>query len=427
MEFITAALPFLKVIGAFILILVGIRNKLGLSLSILLGGAFMGLAFGLSIPAWFQVSGAALIQEKFLFLVAIVGLILVFSDALERSGQSTRLMEALSGYLVRPKLRLIFFPALIGLLPMPGGAVFSAPMVKAVSTDMKILNEDRVVINYWFRHVWELGWPLYPGIILTVALADIPLSSFISKAWPGVLAMFVIGWFFFLRSGVLSELTLPVVTEIPKKNSRDAIREGLPLIIAIAGAVGLEVIIAKFVPNIPFEYGVIIALAASVICIIVQNRLGYGFFSEVIKKKSLWSMLMVIAAIFIFKDVMQAAGIVQEMAASVGSGIALFAAAVLLPFLVGMVAGINVAFVGAVFPLLIGLLHSMGMEGDVVPYLVLGSFSGFTGVLISPIHICFVLTCKYFGVDLARAWKRLIAPSICFGLSGGLLFWFLIV
>ena len=201
----------------------------------------------------------------------------------------------------------------------------------------------------------------------------------------------------------------------------------MPLIIAIAGAVGLEVIIAKFVPNIPFEYGVIIALAASVICIIVQNRLGYGFFSEVIKKKSLWSMLMVIAAIFIFKDVMQAAGIVQEMAASVGSGIALFAAAVLLPFLVGMVAGINVAFVGAVFPLLIGLLHSMGMEGDVVPYLVLGSFSGFTGVLISPIHICFVLTCKYFGVDLARAWKRLIAPSICFGLSGGLLFWFLIV
>lgn len=428
MELITIALPFVKVVAAFCLMLVGIRNRLGLALSILAGGLFMGLIFGLSTAALLKSSGLALVQEKFLFLVAIVGSILILSDALERSGQSARLMDALSGYLVRPRLRLIFFPALIGLLPMPGGAIFSAPMVKAVSADMSLGNEDRAVINYWFRHVWEMAWPLYPGIILTVALADIPVTTLIARSWPGVVAMFGIGWFFFLRPGVLNTVVLGEESVLPKgKGSRGkVVREGLPLIIAIVGAIGLETMLSRFAPGISFEWGVISALIGAIVCIMVQNKLGLSFLSGVLKKRSLWTMLMVIAAIFIFKDVMQAAGIVQAMAASAGGGVALFAAAVFLPFLVGMVAGINVAFVGATFPLLIGLLHSLGMEEQMIPYLILGSFSGFTGVMISPIHICFVLTCNYFETDLARAWRRLVAPSICFGLSGALLFWFLL-
>lgn len=429
MEFFLIALPFIKVVGAFCLMLVGIRNKLGLALSILAGGLFMGLVFGLPLPELLTASSAALIQEKFLFLVAIVGSILILSDALERSGQSERLMDALTGYLIQPRLRLIFFPALIGLLPMPGGAIFSAPMVKAVSGNMsQVGNEDRVVINYWFRHVWEMAWPLYPGIILTVALADIPVSTLIFRSWPGVLAMFGIGWFFFLRTSVLNTVSLRNETTISgdKRSMGRVVREGFPLLIAIVGAIGLEIFIGRYAPTISFEWGVIAALVGAIICIMVQNRLGSGFLVVVLKKKSLWTMLMVIAAIFIFKDVMQAAGIVQAMAASAGGGVALVAAAVFLPFLVGMVAGINVAFVGATFPLLIGLLHSLGLEDQMVPYLVLGSFSGFTGVMISPIHICFVLTCNYFETDPARAWRRLVSPSVCFGLSGVLLFWFLL-
>ncbi len=334
MGFITIALPFLKVIAAFCLMLIGIRNKLGLALSILAGGLFMGLIFGLSTVTLLKVSGVALVQEKFLFLVTIVGSILILSDALERSGQSVRLMEALSGYLVRPRWRLIFFPALIGLLPMPGGAIFSAPMVKAVSTEMNLANEDRAVINYWFRHVWEMAWPLYPGIILTVALADIPVTTLIARSWPGVVAMFTIGWFFFLRGAALNMVVVreEAVSLKLKGRRRKVVREGLPLIIAIIGAIGLEALLARFARNVSFEWGVIIALIGAIVCIMIQNKLGIVFISSVLRKRSLWTMLMVIAAIFIFKDVMQAAGIVRAMAASAGGGVALFAAAVFLPF-----------------------------------------------------------------------------------------------
>ena len=371
-----------------------------------------------------KVAVTALFQGKFLLLLSIVGLILMLSDGLERSGQSTRLMRALSGYLRQPKLRLIFFPALIGLLPMPGGAVFSAPMVKEVSQGMNLAPERKVVINYWFRHVWEMAWPLYPGIILTVALADIPISDFIVKSWPGIVAMFGVGWFFYLRPAVLPAVSCEIDQKAGQRNFRLVVKEGLPLFIAIVGAVGFEVLLARFAAAVPFELGVIVALLSAIACVMLQNKLGGVFLLNVLRKPSLWSMLMVIGAIFIFKDTMGAAGVVDEMSAVAGGAVALFAAAVFLPFLVGMVAGINVAFVGATFPLLIGLLHNLGMSGQMVPYLILASFSGFTGVMISPIHICFVLTCKFFEANLLKSWRLIAAPSICFGICGFLLFLF---
>lgn len=423
---IAVSLPFLKVLGAFALMLVAMRLRVSLALSILLGGLCLGLVFGLGPMVMVATGLAALTREKFLFLAAIVGLIMILSDGLERSGQSRRLMEALSGYLTSPRLRLVFFPALIGLLPMPGGAIFSAPMVKTMGKDMALVPEDQALINYWFRHVWETAWPLYPGIILTVALAEIPIGTFISRTWPGVVAMFVFGWIFYLRRLRPAEGVTKTAGSSRRSAPAVVVREGLPLLIAIVGAVGCETLLARLAPAVPFEWGVIAALLAAVVAIMVSNGLGGAFLRQVLGKRSLWQMMLVVAAIFVFKDIMQEAKIVEQMAAVAGGGVALFAAAVFLPFLVGMVAGINVAFVGATFPLLLGLLHSMGLDQQTLPYLVLATFAGFTGVMISPIHICFVLTCNYFDTGIGRAWRRLVAPCCCF-LALGAAYFFLLL
>ena len=419
----STTLPFLKVIAAFAVMLMAMRLKLSLGCAILTGGVLLGVLFGVDPAGILQAAGHALTGQKFLFLVAIVGFILMLSDALERSGQSRRLMDALSGYLTSPRLRLVFFPALIGLLPMPGGAIFSAPMVGTMSKDMQVTNTQRTLINYWFRHIWELSWPLYPGVILTVALADIPIIALISKTWPAIFFMLATGWFFFLRPGVLDVTTLTPGKITAPRSLAAVFKEGLPLLVAIVGAVGLESMIPLIAPSVPFELGVITALLASVICVMVQNRLGKKFLLDVLAKKSLRSMLLVVAAVFIFKDIMQTAHVVEAMARAAGGTAALFAAAVFLPFLVGMVAGINVAFVGSTFPLLLGLLHTLGLQDQTVPYLVLASFAGFTGVMISPIHICFILTCQFFHAELAATWRRLVPPCLVFAVLGcGLFF-----
>ena len=129
---------------------------------------------------------------------------------------------------------------------MPGGAVFSAPMVKMVSQGMAIRDQNQALINYWFRHVWELAWPLYPGVILTVSLAGIPVNAFIACTWPGILVMLGLGWFFFLRS-VPRDASMAGGPSAAAQAAPwlTVLWEGLPLMVAIGGAVGLETIIAS--------------------------------------------------------------------------------------------------------------------------------------------------------------------------------------
>jgi len=55
-------------------------------------------------------------------------------------------------------------------------------------------------------------------------------------------------------------------------------------------------------------------------------------------------------------------------------------------------------------------------------YIVLAFVSGFTGVLLSPIHVCLVLTKDYFRADLARTLLKLILPCSLLFASGVLLF-----
>jgi len=43
--------------------------------------------------------------------------------------------------------------------------------------------------------------------------------------------------------------------------------------------------------------------------------------------------------------------------------------------------------------------------------LALAFGSGFAGVMLSPVHLCLVLTREYFEADLAKVYRRLWVPS----------------
>jgi hypothetical protein len=65
----------------------------------------------------------------------------------------TRLLNGFRGLIRDEGLDIIIFPALIGLLPMPGGAIFSAPMVKDIGSRYQLSGSQLSYINYWFRHI----------------------------------------------------------------------------------------------------------------------------------------------------------------------------------------------------------------------------------------------------------------------------------
>src|SRR4030042_1239239 len=91
------------------------------------------------------------------------------------------------------RVALAVIPGLIGMLPMIGGAIFSAPMVKEIGSHLQVDRNRMTYVNYWFRHVWEWVLPVYPTLILVAALLEIPPRDLALSQWPIMAAGIVIG------------------------------------------------------------------------------------------------------------------------------------------------------------------------------------------------------------------------------------------
>lgn len=431
MELLLRWWPLIKVALVFVAMLAGIR-RLGVGFSILGGGLLLSLLFGKSFVWWFETSAKALVMPQTLFLAAIVGLILVLSDLLDRSGQASRLMEALRGRLRKPRLRLVFFPSLIGLLPMPGGAVFSAPMLKTVAEGLNVPPRELVMLNYWFRHVWEMCWPLYPGIILAASLAGVPVMTLLEHTWPGTVVALALGWIFFLRPAALP---LDAEAVLATGTNGSAERPGfvrllwlsMPLAIAIVGSLGLEAFIAMLWPTAPSENGILIGLAAAIVAAALQNRWGAKAVLGLLWQKHLGQMLFIVATIFVFKECLSLAGVSEALTRIAGGQAALLAASTLLPAVMGVISGLTIAFVGASLPMILGILEMLGRQDQAMGWITLAMFSGFSGIMASPLHICFLLTCQFFEVDMATAWKRVFPAAVALFLFGAAYVWGLLL
>ena len=83
---------------------------------------------------------------------------------------------------------------------------------------------------------------------------------------------------------------------------------------------------------------------------------------------------------------------------------------VLIPFVTGLALGLNVGMVGASFPVVLSLLGPNPPLGPLCSTVVLAYAFGYAGQLMSPVHVCLVVTSEYFRTSLLRSLPRLLPP-----------------
>ena len=81
-----------------------------------------------------------------------------------------------------------------------------------------------------------------------------------------------------------------------------------------------------------------------------------------------------------------------------------------LPFLMGFATGFSMAFVGIAMPLLVPYIGSgAGIHSQAF---LLAYVSGMAGLLLSPLHLCLVLSTEYFKARLAGVYRYILAPAL---------------
>ncbi|RLG62468.1 hypothetical protein DRO02_07955, partial [archaeon] len=139
------------------------------------------------------------VEFKALDLAASVALIALLGSLLKATGQMRSLVDALKEAGVGSRPLMAFIPAILGTLPMPGGALLSAPMVEEEGRKNGVPPSEGAYINLWFRHVVFLVYPFTPALILLSELVGIDLEYIVPHLIVPFLAMVVVGYLLSLR------------------------------------------------------------------------------------------------------------------------------------------------------------------------------------------------------------------------------------
>ena len=131
-------------------------------------------------------------------------------------------------------------------------------------------------------------------------------------------------------------------------------------------------------------------------------------FSDLGSKKTI-TVFITLAGVMIFESLLNSSGLVPLAARELSRGsvpIGLIIA--FLPFLAGLVTGIAVGFAGASFPIVVGLISAGDVSIEPMAALTLAFSMGYAGMMLSPVHLCFLLTVDYFSASFIKVYKYIL-------------------
>lgn len=372
----------------FVLIIVLIRFKVPIGISLIAGALFLGVwNFGVGADFW-KLLYQSLINLKSWKLVLTVTLILTFANLFEMAGFIRSMVRSLESILP-PKWVSRAAPAIIGLLPMPGGAMVSAPIVKEIGRDHNIKPEVFTGSNYWWRHVWEAAWPLYPSIILAAAVLKI-------SVWEVAIVNFPIS-----ITCIATGLLLGNIGSGEKSSSKF----DFPLLFKSLWPI-LIIVLLGLILNIDLIISVILVI----IVLLLARYVDLAALKVSLKKGFSPGIIFLIFGVMTLMYTMEETGTAslfyeELLDLKIPSALVAFA----VPFAVGVLTGVTSAYIGVGFPVILPLLGTENLSFNSGMFLAFAG--GFMGVMASPVHLCLVLTSRYFKASIGLTLLR-ISPLI---------------
>jgi len=288
------------------------------------------------------------------------------------------------------------------LIPMPAGAIFSAPMVKEIGDREGLTAEENTFVNYWFRHIWEFVWPLFPGMILFAGLLKVEIREVILVQFPLTITAVIVGFIWEYKNLKKDAGTI---------SKKDIFLNLKKLFLGIWPI--LLIIVLVLAAKIDLLFSLILAILS--LFLLNFRKFKLPVLKKIIKNDIDLGVVILIAGIMIFQRMLQVSGgieIIPEVFAKLGVHpfIILFS----IPFFIAVSTGVSSAAIGIGLPILLPII----IQGEANLYYAMLAFTGnFIGVMISPMHLCLVVTKNYFKADMGKIYKMLILPLIIIALS----------
>jgi len=346
--------------------------------------------FSLSVKNLWQQTCITVTDPSILLLSLAVGLIPIIGGVMEHGGLIDNLVNNVR---MKRNYFMAFTSAFIGMLPMPGGALLSAPPVD--KSGKTVPNEIKTAINVWFRHVFLLIYPL--GMLLaTTAMAKVNLYTVILYLLPGFILMSILGYFFLLRNIEGQN------NSISKIDHKKVIPPITVILIAPFIHFTLMALFKDLIPEIPLIIGVFTSLILS----LWFSKINAKKFRYVAIKMKPWNFALIIVGMFLFLHIFQASATSKVIAdASFSKVMLLVGIGTLLGFATGRVQ-VPIAILLPIYS------AQFGAKSMTPITFALMFFAVYQGYIVSPVHPCISVSLEYFKTDIKDFYKILAVPAI---------------
>lgn len=382
--------PLLGLTFAFLAIFVLVLRKVHIGLALVLGSGLLAVLV-LPVDQLPLMVVEVVTARATLELVATIVAITFLNYAYQQTGRAQHLAESL-GRLIPPRGMLVAIPALFGVLPVSGGALFSAPFVDEEGRKLGYDVPRRAFLNLWFRHVPHLLYPLETALVVTAYLTGVPLPTLILYQLPVFVTGMLVGGLVALRG---PHRAGPAATRVAWRPLRAFLLAFAPILVTVG------VIAVTGAP-------VYVAVLLGVLLLVLLTR--FRRFDVVAFLPRCAQMALVGVGIVLFRTTVERSGVLALTGALL-QALPVWPPllAIAVPFLVGLALGES-------SPAITLSLALLGTLTFTPPVACLAYTSMYFGHLLSPIHLCFAVTAEYFRASVSQIYARLV-PAIALTLA----------
>jgi len=318
----------------------------------------------------------------------------------KETGMLINLSRSIGELLKNPKLVVSTLPAILGLLPVPGGALMSAPLVESAAEKLGLGNAKKTYVNMWFRHIIFPIYPMGQFIILTAALTNTQISSILMRQIPVVAVMTLAGYLVVLRKSTVSN----------SATRRIKLGENLKKFL-----LSFSPILAMILTVALLQVDVSVAAFIGIFLLILIAKPTKQMLIKTISNITIYKVALAAYGAMLLRSVVGASGISEALgqtiaATNIGEVVLLSVIPVVLGFLVGLPSG----SVAISVPIIAGVITFTPRSASLL------FISAFLGYLAAPTHLCLVLTTDYFKSSLSKVYRFLV-PSVIVSFGAALL------
>lgn len=334
---------------------------------------------------------APFLDPSTVLLALAVAIIPVIGGAMEESGQMDGLVRNMR---IGRKAFLALSPALLGMLPVPGGALFSAPLVEGGGGELD--GGAKAALNVWFRHVLFLVYPLTSALIVSARIAGLEVYQALPSLLPAFVLSLLLGYHFFLRR---------VGGRMEYEGDLSLVKLLHPLSVILAAPL-LDVLGKALFPLPLEEIATLVGVMVSLALVAILGGLDLRGLRHIACRMKAWDFGLLIVGMIAFVNVFRASG-VPRLIGELALPLELLCVGV--AFLLGVATGRIQASVSIIIPI---YLAQFGLEAMSPSVFALTYFSTFLGYVVSPVHPCVSVSLEYFGASMREFLVAMLPPTL---------------